>query len=312
MRLFDRFFVFIFLLIPFTWGGSFIAAKYVVHDIDPVSMVVLRFFLSAMIMLPWLFLFHRNHHPNFKNLSYWFHLLILVIIGGISYHIFFFWGIKYTSPTNAAIIIALNPFFTAFAEIIFFKNRRSTRFYIGFIISFSGAIWVNIARGGHIDFSNLGLGEFLCLIASLLWSTYAITAKATKREGWDSLWLNAYNYLLTALLLIPFTRQMFTSEFWQAISAPAWLGIWYMVIFPTTIGYTMFYVGVQRKGPAWASTFIYLVPSITANLDFLFFNALLTPPMVIGTTMVVIGLIYGNLGEKQLVWLKNILIRLKF
>ncbi len=311
MRFFDRFFVFIFLLIPFTWGGSFIAAKYVVQDIDPVSMVVLRFFLSAMIMLPWLFLFHRNHHPDFKNLSYWFHLLTLVIIGGISYHIFFFWGLKFTSPTNAAIIIALNPFFTAFAEIIFFKNRRNARFYAGFIISFSGALWVNIGRGGPIDFSNLGLGELLCLIASLLWSTYAITAKATKREGWDSLWLNAYNYLLTALLLIPFTWQIFTSEFWQAISTPAWLGIWYMVIFPTTIGYTMFYVGVQRKGPAWASTFIYLVPSITANLDFLFFNALLTPPMVIGTTMVVIGLIFGNLGEKQLVWLKSKLIRLK-
>lgn len=311
MRFFDRFFIFIFLLIPFTWGGSFIAAKYVVQDIDPVSMVVLRFFLSAMIMLPWLFFFHRNHHPDLKNLSYWFHLLTLVIIGGISYHIFFFWGIKYTSPTNAAIIIALNPFFTAFAEIIFFKNRRSTRFYIGFVISFSGALWVNIARGGPIDLSNLGLGEFLCLIASLLWSTYAVTAKATKREGWDSLWLNAYNYLLTALLLIPFTGQIFTNEFWQAVSTPAWLGIWYMVIFPTTIGYTMFYIGVQRKGPAWASTFIYLVPSITANLDFLFFNALLTPPMVIGTTMVVIGLIFGNLGEKQLVWLKSKLIRLK-
>ena len=310
MRFIDRFFTLIFLLIPFTWGGSFIAAKYVVQDIDPVSSVILRFFLSALIMLPWLFLFHRKRHPNLKDKSYWLHLLTVVLIAGIGYHIFFFWALKYTSPTNAAIIIALNPFFTAFGEIIFFKIRRSVRFYIGFLIAFGGALWVNIARGGHIDFSNLGLGELLCLAASLLWSAYAITAKATKKEGWDSLWLNAYNYLLTALLIIPFAGQMFTAEFWQAISTPAWLGMWYMVIFPTTIGYTMFYVGVQRKGPAWASTFIYLVPSITANLDYLFFKVLLTPAMVIGTTMVVLGLLIGNLGNKQLDWFRRKFIRI--
>lgn len=305
MRLFDRFFVLIFLLIPLTWGGSFIAVKYVVHDVDPISIVFLRFFLSALIMLPWLFLFHRDHHPNFNNRALWFHLLTIVLIGGIGYHTIFFWGMKYTSPTNAAIIVALNPFFTAFGEIIFFKIRRSSRFYIGFIIAFTGALWVNIARGGQFDLSNLGIGELLCLIASLLWSSYTITAKATKKGNWDSLWLNAYNYLFTALLIIPFASHMFTMEFWHAISPPAWLGIWYMVIFPTTIGYTMFYIGVQRKGPAWASTFIYLVPSVTANLDYLFFDRLLTLPMVIGTTMVVIGLLFGNVGEKQLIWLKS-------
>lgn len=304
MRLFDRFFVLIFLLIPFTWGGSFIAAKFVVADIDPVSTVVFRFLLSALIMLPWLFIFHRKHHPDLRDRSYWVHLLLLVAIGGISYHIFFFWGIAYSNPTNAAIIVALNPFFTAFGEIIFFKIRRSTRFYIGFLVAFSGALWVNITRSGHLDLSNLGLGELLCLIASLLWSAYTLTAKATKKEGWDSLWLNAYNYLLTALLILPFSGQMFTSDFWQGISTPAWLGIWYMAIFPTTIGYTMFYIGVQRKGPAWASTFIYLVPSITANLDYLFFDALFNAPLVIGTTMVVIGLLYGNIGEKQIIWLR--------
>jgi drug/metabolite transporter (DMT)-like permease len=75
------------------------------------------------------------------------------------------------------------------------------------------------------------------------------------------------------------------------------------VIFPTTIGYTMFYIGVIRKGPAWASTFIYLVPSITANLDYLFFKVTLTTSMVAGTTMVVFGLLIGNLGKKQLEWM---------
>ena len=114
---------------------------------------------------------------------------------------------------------------------------------------------------------------------------------------------NAYNYLFTGLLLIPFAPHLFSSEFWSGIGIPAWTGLLYMVIFPTTIGYTMFYIGVIRKGPAWASTFIYLVPSITANLDYLFFKVTLTTSMVAGTTMVVFGLLIGNLGKKQLEWM---------
>jgi drug/metabolite transporter (DMT)-like permease len=299
----DRFFTLIFLLIPITWSGSFIAGKYVIQDVDPISSVLIRFTLSGMLMLPWLTALHRKKHPDFKDKQYLFHLILVILTAGIGYHLFFFWALKHTSPTNTAIIIALNPFFTALAERVIFKQKRSQRFYIGFMIAFTGALWVNIARGGSLDLSNLGIGELLCLMAALLWSAYAILAKLTRKDHFDSLWTNAYNYLFTGLLLIPFAPHLFSSEFWSGIGIPAWTGLLYMVIFPTTIGYTMFYIGVIRKGPAWASTFIYMVPSITANLDYLFFKVTLTTSMVAGTTMVVFGLLIGNLGKKQLEWM---------
>ena len=301
----ERFFSVIFLIVPLTWGGSFIAGKYVVQDIDPVASVVLRFFFSGLIMLPGLFLVHRHRHPNLLEGAFWGHLLLVVLTAGIGYHLFFFWALKYTSPTNTAIIIALNPFFTAFAEILFLKKRRAGRFYIGFIVAFAGALWVNLARGGRLDFANLGWGELFCLIAALFWSIYSITARLTKKQEWDSLWINAYNYLLTGLLLIPFAGQMFHGYFWTSVSGPAWLGMGYMIIFPTAISYTFFYIAVQRKGPAWPSTFIYLVPSVTANLDYLFFKAPLTSVMVLGTSLVVLGLLIGNIGKNQIEWLQS-------
>jgi drug/metabolite transporter (DMT)-like permease len=103
------------------------------------------------------------------------HLGIVVLTSGITYHIFFFWALKYTSPTNTALIIALNPFFTALGEVIIFRNRRSTRFYTGFIISFCGAAWVILSRGSGITAP--GIGELFCLISSLSWSFYTIAAK---------------------------------------------------------------------------------------------------------------------------------------
>ncbi len=74
---------------------------------------------------------------------------------------------------------------------------------------------------------------------------------------------------------------------------------WYMAIFPTAIGYTLFYIGVQRRGPAWASAFGYLVPSITAGLDCFFFGAAFSVPMIGGTTLVVLGLATSSLHSKR-------------
>jgi len=300
MRISNKFFTIIFLLIPLTWAGSFIAGKYVVADISPVESTVLRFFLSALVMIPGLIFFRRRTHLNFSDKKLIWHLLVVVLTAGIGYHIFFFWALEYSSPTNTALIIALNPFFTAFGEIIFFKKARPLRFYGGFLLAFSGAVWVNISRGGMIDFSALGLGELFCLIAALLWSIYSIFAKMTKKDEWDSLWINAYNYLFTALVLLPFISAGFYAGMFNSISASAWNGIFYMAVFPTAIGYTLYYIGVQRKGPAWASTFIYLVPSFTAVLDHLYFSAQLTLPFIGGTVLVVTGLAAGNISRNQL------------
>ncbi len=305
MRVNDKIFTILFLSIPFTWAGSFIAGKYVISDVDPIGSVFLRFIFSAASMLPFLYFWNYKNHPSLKDKKYLIHLFVVALTAGIGYHVFFFWALEYTSPTNTALIIALNPFFTAFAEIIFLKRTRSPRFYIGFLLAFLGALWVNVTRNGAFDFSLIGWGELFCLIAALMWTVYTIFAKATKKKEWDALWINAYGYLLTALFMLPFVGSLFSLETLGAISHPAWLGLLYMAVFPTAIGYTLFYIGVQRKGPAWAVTFIYLVPSVTAVLDHLFFSAVLTLALMIGTALVVIGLITGNITTQQMQWIKQ-------
>lgn len=295
----NKYFTPIFLAIPITWAGSFIAAKYVVQSIEPIESVFFRFFFSTLVMLPILLIFKRGNHPSFLQPNFLKHLLIVVLTAGIGYHIFFFAALKYTSPTNTALIIALNPFFTAIAEKFLKNEKRSNRFYVGFFMSFAGALWVILSRGSF-GFEMPGKGELFCLIASLLWSAYTILSKTTKEKEWDSYWIGAYNYLFTALLIIPFSMNILSFEYWQNISMVAWNGIWYMAIFPTAIGYTLYYVGIQKRGPAWAAAFIYLVPSMTANLDLIFFGADFTVPMVVGTTIVVAGLFVGNLSQKQL------------
>jgi drug/metabolite transporter (DMT)-like permease len=266
----EKNFTLFFLITPFTWAGSFIAGKYVVAGIDPITAVFWRFFLPALLMFPSLLIFRRHRHPDLRDWRYLRYLMIIVLTAGIIYHILFFYALQTTSPTNTALIIALNPFFTAIAEIIIFKNARHIRFYFGFFLAFSGAVWVNLSRGNGISLP--GTGELFCLLASISWAVYTIYAKKAKQAEWDSLWLGVYNYLVTSVLILPFCLNSILPHQWPTYSQSVWFGLWYMAVFPTAIGYTFYYIGVQKKGPAWAATFIYLVPSFTANLDHFFFR----------------------------------------
>jgi drug/metabolite transporter (DMT)-like permease len=300
MSRFERFFPWIFLLIPVTWAGSFIAGKFVLAELTPITSVALRFLLSGLFMLPWLLLTKFRLHPRFRDPGYMRHLLVVVLTAGIGYHVLFFRGLASTSPTNAALIIALNPFFTALAEVFLFQHRRPIRFYIGFVLAFGGAAWVNLSRGGTLRFNHSFKGELYLLAAALLWSVYTLYARKTKRPHWDSLWLNAYNYLLTGIILLPFVPGFPGLQNWQYISGVSWAGIIYMAIFPTAIGYTLFYIGVQKKGPGWAVTYIYLVPSFAALLELFFFKTAVTIPLLLGTAIVLSGLLLGNMSDKMI------------
>jgi len=298
--MFERFFSLIFLLIPVTWAGSFIAGKFVLAELSPLTSVVVRFLLSGLIMLPWLFLTKYRLHPRLTEPGYLRHLLVVVLTAGIGYHVLFFRGLALTNPTNAALIIALNPFFTAIAEIFLFKNKRPVRFYLGFALAFGGAAWVNLIRGDGLNFNHSLHGELYLLSAALLWSVYTLYARKTKQPHWDSLWLNAYNYLLTGIILLPFMQGFPGVNGILNISGTSWAGLIYMAVFPTAIGYTLFYIGVQKKGPGWAVTYIYLVPSFAALLEMVFFKTVLSWSLIIGTAIVLSGLLLGNLPDKIL------------
>jgi drug/metabolite transporter (DMT)-like permease len=287
----DRHLPLILLVVPLTWAGSFIAGKEVVAEIDPVSSVFWRFILSALVVLPALVLRHRGAHPDLRSPDFLRHLAIVVVLSGVAYHVLFFWGLAHASPTNAALIIALNPFFTTLGDALILRKPRTTRFYLGFLMAFGGAAWVILGRGDGVTLP--GFGELICLAASLTWSAYTLAAKATNDGRWDALWVNGYGYLLTAAVLLPFVSSALRHQLTAGLSTATWLGSWYMAIFPTAIGYTFYYIGVQRRGPAWTSTYIYLVPPLTALLDLAFYGAPITVALVGGTALVVGGLAVG-------------------
>lgn len=85
-------------------------------------------------------------------------LIIVSVVGIVLYQTLFMETVKYTSATNASLLISISPIFTTVFAIFLKQEKFSSRKLIGSIIAFGGAALVLVA--GHSlasSFTGMGL-----------------------------------------------------------------------------------------------------------------------------------------------------------
>ena len=119
------------------WGFLAIALKVAVRAVEPFTIVWIRFtFAFAFLFIVFMITDRKQLRilirPPFK-------LVIAAVALGINY-IGFMLGIKYTSPSNAQVIIQVGQILLAIAGFVLFKEKLRKRQLVGFAIVVIGFI----------------------------------------------------------------------------------------------------------------------------------------------------------------------------
>ena len=69
----------------------------------------------------------------------WLRLVAVGIVGTTMYQTMFMLSVKYTSATNASLLIAMSPIFTGILAVLHKQERFSMKVQIGSIVAFIGA-----------------------------------------------------------------------------------------------------------------------------------------------------------------------------
>ena len=77
----------------------------------------------------------------------WLRLVAVGIVGTTMYQTMFMLSVKYTSATNASLLIAMSPIFTGILAVLHKQERFSMKVQIGSIVAFIGAAFVLLT--GH-------------------------------------------------------------------------------------------------------------------------------------------------------------------
>jgi len=242
------------------WGLSFVSSKAVLNTgFPPATMVTLRFLIATALLLP----LRRRLEPGVRlaNLSRrqrW----LLFWSGFIGVTVYFFFesrGIKLTSASNAALIIAAIPILTVLAEWLIFRTTIRWLQIAGILLSIVGVYF--IVRRSPTHFPRALAGNLFMLGACLSWVAYVVLSRDL-HQPLAGLSLTAYQEAVGAVTLLPFALSEIRS--WSPPGLGAWLNILYLGIFCSGCAYFFYMYALARLGPVRTSSFTNLIPFIGA------------------------------------------------
>jgi drug/metabolite transporter (DMT)-like permease len=158
------------------WGVLAIALKVAVKAVDPYTIVWFRFAFAAVALFIFILFFDRKQLRILIRPPFW--LIIASLALSINY-IGFMLGVKYTSPSNAQVVIQIGQVLFAISGIVIFKEKVRKRQIIGFIIVILGFVLFYSQQLKSLFFNtdDFNIGVLLTIIAAVTWAIYATIQK---------------------------------------------------------------------------------------------------------------------------------------
>jgi drug/metabolite transporter (DMT)-like permease len=267
------------------YGLNYSIAKSVMPDaIKPFALVSLRSVITAALF--WITsLFMPKEPVRSKDLLY---LLGCSFFGVVINQTLFLVGLDLTSPINSSIILSTNPIFAFVFAALILKENISFLKGSGLAIGLSGVLLL-ILQNGTPDLASSGfLGDVYTLVNTISWAFYTVIIKRML-EKYHPVTVMKWTFFFGMFTNIPAGYHQWSTMDWSSITFHSWLGIGFVVVFATYLGYLLITFGLRRLSPTIVSTYTYTQPVIAAYLATLLGQDHITLIMVVSAFLIFAG-----------------------
>ncbi|GFO62135.1 DMT family transporter [Geomonas paludis] len=287
------------VLTTFFWGGTFVAARLAVKEAPPFFSASSRFSIAGICLIAltaWYAAKEGKPFPVPKNVRELALLFSLGVTGIFCYNAVFFTGLKLTTATSGALIVAINPLLTAVLSALWLRERVTPTQAVGLLVSLLG-VAVVISKGSWAVLANFAFnkGDLIMLGAPLCWALYSILGKKALAT-FTPLAATAYAALFGTMLLVPaaLVEHAVAGGPIPSFTLVGWLAILQLALLGTVVGFVWWYQGVGRIGASRAAVFVNLVPFFGALQAALFLGERVVLPQLVGGMLVVAGVYLGS------------------
>lgn len=152
------------------WGLQFSMLKLVGESFDAVSLLFIKFLLSAIVI------FAIDYKKvSFKNRKMMIHSILLGVL--VATHTFFQTvGLAHTNPANSSFIITTNVIYVPIITYFIFGKKPTKNTIIGLVAITVGFLFISgIVSLNPVSVNlTLGLGDLLSLICAVLTAVYMV------------------------------------------------------------------------------------------------------------------------------------------
>ena len=251
-----------------SWGALFSVAKRTLPVLDPFFLGSARYTAGVLLFIAILWIVEGR-----QALRYGGRLLpatVYGLFGFTAFNTFVWWGLAYTRPEHASIIMALQTPMIAIA-VWLVRGLRPATFTVGCIVVAIGGVLLVVTKGSLSQVFEGGslTGDLLVFLGAVSWVTY--TMAGNHFSGWSPL-------RMTVLTCIPGTIgliviNLFTIGMGYSVM-PTFEQVWsvkwqigYFVVFTVVLGVLGFNNGVKYLGALNAMLMLNLVPIIVFSIE---------------------------------------------
>lgn len=273
------------------WSTGFIVARYGTKDAGPLTFLVVRCAVSAVILLVIARItkevrLERRRIPIQAAVGTGIHAMYL---GGV-------WvAINHGLPSGiSALIAALHPVLTAVLGAVFLNERLSTRRMWGVALGFSGVVAVVVERGGAGDgITAFALGAMAIAVIGMSAGTLIQRRFA---QGTPLLAGTAWQYFTTALVL---SIGAIRSENWHfEMTQRTMLSLAWSVLVLSLAAILIMLWLLHRQAAAQVSSLFFLTPALSTVQGALLFQEHIGVLAFVGLAIAAAGVWLATSAEK--------------
>jgi len=285
---FPKKYFFIILGMPiFLWALAFPFIKIGLEELSPVNLTIMRLLVVCIVFLG-LLVVKPKKFSKFQKGDI-IPIFLVGFLGIIVYHLGLNYGEQYISASAASVIIATIPIFVVILASIFLKERITPKIVLGVLLSLIGVLIIStVGKSDYIFEIKYISGAFAVILAAVMGAGYTVAGKKMLQR-YSALSLTVYVSLLGSLGLIPFISNSLFEEV-AGMSLTGWGVVIFLGVFPTVVGYVLWYVALEIKSASEISIYLYFVPILSTIISYIIFRDEITWFFVFGGALVILGL----------------------
>lgn len=278
------------------WGASFVWTKSLLNANFPVFTIVFFRLLIASMVFVTFFKIQGKLQKIEKEDRKWF--LLLALFEPFLYFVGEDFGLKFSSASFAAVIIALIPIVVAVTMHFVDGERLRWNLLFGALVSIIGIGIMTFSGGGQMDFTVKGL-LLLCL-ALFAAGGYSVLLSRLLGKNYSPVTITTFQNFIAIFFYLPFVLA-FDVRLWPEMqwNAQTVFSLCCLAILCSAGAYMLYSYAAKHIGITKLTVFTNAIPIVTILFAAALGQESLTIQKFVGIVIVVLGVIWSQTSSRR-------------
>ncbi len=274
------------------WSVSFVATKIALKTFPPLGLGLIRFGLAAILLGSFLAIRKDIEKPTPIDLAK------LALSGFLGITVYFSLenvGVKYSTASDAALIVSSYPAITMLLETLFFRKKFPAISYIGVGLAIAG-VYMIVSIGHSSEATERLFGDILLVLAGVVWAFYNFIT-STVVSTYSMTTITFYQTMAGAIGFLPLI--FFEADHWTIPTTDSLIAVIYLGVFCSLLAFYSYAYGLRQVPSSSAVILMNLVPVFGVLFSVVILNEVINFKQIMGGLVIIIGVMLSIFSTKK-------------